>query len=349
MPIHSKSKSHGGAAADSKPKTKSSAATFAAGGAKNGAEKTRSAVTGRQLGRAAIRSLNKNADAASEYLDSVLSASSLADLQLIISKAFVLGTVVRQLGAGRISVTLQTGDREVNLPIKGVLRFKGRANTDAKKERGNNMQPGDFVLVDGGQASARLSFAQADRVRRAFDRHSLAVPAGFFSTLSAADEEDEECAFAFDRSEEEAAEAAEEEARKAAETRRAIVKAGGAGRGGAVRVSVRDAAAALADLEEGERGAERVSDEEEDEYEAESEELPAAGGEAPARPNRAERRAAEAAARAEAERAAAAAIRERETAEGGFDLYGDSDLPAIAGNAEKGWEELADDLDIDAI
>lgn len=342
MPAHTKSKSHSGATADSKPKTKSSAATFAAGGAKNSAEKTRSAVTGRQLGRAAIRSLNKNADAASEYLDSVLSASSLADLQLIISKAFVLGTVVRQLGAGRISVTLQTGDREVNLPIKGVIRFKGRANTDAKKERGNNMQAGDFVLVDGGQAAARLTFAQADRCRRKFDALSLAVPSGFFSTLSAADEEEEESAFAWDRSEEESAEAAAEEARKAEDARRRIVKAGGAGRGGAPRVSLRDAAIALAEREEGEAGAEHDDTEEEVEVAA------ADGAEKPkpTGPNRAERRAAALA----AEAAAAAPVVE----DSGFGLYGDDEeympvgrLPAFAAN--KGWEELAEELDIDAI
>lgn len=352
MPIHSKSKSHGGDAASksrngSAPKR---SATFAAGGAKNseheGAEATRSAVTGRQFGRAAIRAINKNADAVYEYLDSVLSASSLPDLQVIISKAFILGHVNRQLGAGRLSVTLQTGEKEANLPIKGVLKFKGRANTDAKKERGNTMMPGDFILVDGGVAAGRLTKVQAERVRRAFQRHALPVPAGFFGDLDEEDDE-EEGGFRFDRSEEALAEEAAEEARLAAEARRAIVKAGGAGRGGAPRVSVHDARAALAEREDGEAGAER-EDKEDDE------EAPAAGGGGgparPAGPNRAERRAAEAAARAEAERRAA------EEAAAGFNLYSAADeeedyapVSPLPGNADKGWEELADELDIDAI
>lgn len=348
MPSHSKPKSHGGAAADSKPKTKSPAA--------GGAGKTRSAVTGRQLGRAAIRSLNKNADAAAEYLDSVLSASSLADLQRLVSSATFLAVVERQAGAGRLIVTLQTAPsraeaHHANIPIKGVLKFKGRANTDAKKERGNTMQVGDFVIVDGAQAASRLTFAQADRCRRAFAAHALPIPSGFFNSLTSAHEdgEDEE-GFAFDRSEEEAAEAAEEEARKAEEARKRIVKAGGAGRGGAPRVSVRDARAALEEREDGEAGAERDEDEDES--------MPAEGaaGDEPAKPkgpNRAERRAAEARAREEAEAAAAAAA----AAAAGFNLYGaaeedEDDWTAVAMPAarpDKGWEELADELDIDAI
>jgi hypothetical protein len=350
MPIHSKSKSHGGDAASksrngSAPKR---SATFAAGGAKNseheGAEATRSAVTGRQFGRAAIRAINKNADAVYEYLDSVLSASSLPDLQVIISKAFILGHVNRQLGAGRLSVTLQTGEKEANLPIKGVLKFKGRANTDAKKERGNTMMPGDFILVDGGVAAGRLTKVQAERVRRTFQRHALPVPAGFFGDLDEEDDE-EEGGFRFDRSEEALAEEAAEEARLAAEARRAIVKAGGAGRGGAPRVSVHDARAALAEREDGEAGADR--EEEEDDG------MPAAavdGAEKPKPigPNRAERRAAALRAIAEAEAAAAAAA-------AGFDLYGGADEEedyapvALPHAANKGWEELADELDIDAI
>lgn len=351
MPSHSKSKSHGG---DAAPKSqKGSGSKRSAGGEREGADATRSAVTGRQFGRAAIRSINKNADAVHEYLDSVLSASSLPELQVIISKAFILGNVVRQLGAGRLSVTLQTGEKEVNLPIKGVLRFKGRANTDAKKERGNTMMQGDFILVDGGQAAGRLTKVQAERVRRAFARHALPVPAGFFGDLEAEDDEDAG-GFSFDRSEEALAEEEAEAARLAAEARRAIVKAGGAGRGGAPRVSLRDAAVALADREEGEAGADRDEDEEDDGM---PEEAAAGGGAAapkPKGPNRAERRALRAIAEAEAEAEAAAAA-----AAAGFNLYGagaadeeepDWSVPALPAAAPtKGWEEMADELDIDAI
>jgi hypothetical protein len=296
--------------------------------------------------------MNKNADGAMDYLDSVLSATSLADLQKLVADAKFLAFVQRQAGGGRLFLTLQTSASRdekdhVNLPIRNVIRFKGSAASDAKKAQANTMQRGDYVIVDGAYAAARLTVAQATAVRRVFNRYEVPVPKGFFSELEA-DEDDEDGGFAIDRSEEEEAEERAEEERQAAIARRAIVKAGGAGRGGAPRVSVRTAVEALADREEGEAAADRV-EEDEDDMPAEA----AGDAEKPKRtgPNRAERRAAaaaEAAARAAAE----------EVANGlGFSLYADAadeeedwTAPALpAHNPTKGWEELADELDIDAI
>lgn len=347
MPSHTKSKSHGSAAADSKPKTKSPAA--------GGAGKTRSAVTGRQLGRAAIRSLNKNADHASEYLDSVLAASSLSDLQTLIRTSKIVARVLKPLGCGRLSVTLQTGEKEVNVPISGVLRFKGHANK--KTDRDNCMCAGDVVLLDGGIASSKLSRATSNRVRRVFEKYGLDVPAGFFAIAGEEGSDDEEeGAFAWDRSEEEAAEAAAEEERLAEEARKAIVKAGGAGRGGRPR-GERVTRAVLDEDAETDRiaAADRAADAEEEEDDGEAASAGAAAVDRTA-PNRAERRAAAARARAEAEAAASAAA-----AVGGggaaFDLYAAAEeeedfSPAPMAplpKPTKGWEEMAEELDIDAI
>lgn len=351
MPAHTKSKSHSGATADPKPKTKSPAA--------GGAGKTRSAVTGRQLGRAAIRSLNKNADHASEYSDAVLAATSLPHLQALISESKILARVLKPLGCGRLSVTLQTGETEVNVPISGVLRFKGHANK--KTDRDNCMCAGDFVLVDGGISSAKLTKCTVSKIRRVFTRLGATTPAGFFS--ESGEEEDEEGlagVFEWDRSEEEAAERAAEEARLAEEARKAIVKAGGAGRGGRPR-GVRVGRDELEEDAETDRiaAADLLDAREEDDGEY----SPAPAGAAAAAvdrtaPNRAERRAAAARARAEAEAAAAAAARAAAVGGGGFDLYAAAEEEefspapiALRPKPLKSWEELMeeDEVDVDAI
>jgi hypothetical protein len=344
MPSHTKPKSHSGATADSKPKTKSPAA--------GGAGKTRSAVTGRQLGRAAIRSLNKNADRGEEYLHSVLSASSLSSLQALIDSSKILARVTRATGAGRLVVTLQTGETEVSTRISGTLRFKGAASR--KTDRENCMCVNDIILVDGGSAASKLSPTAAGRVKRVFAEHGYSVPAGFFARAgdgeAAGDEEDD--GFDWDRSDEEAAEIAEEVERKAEEARKAIVRAGGAGRGGAPKAG-RGLAEAIAAAAEP-VAEERVEDDG-------GFDLFSAGA-APAAaavvdrtgPNRAERRAAAAAA-AEAAAAtavvaaerrawlmAAAAAEEREAA---LDAARRVVLPV----PNKSWEELADEIDVDAI
>lgn len=352
MPSHSTPKSHSGAAA---PKTKKTASSSSAGGGE-GAAVTRSAVTGRQLGKAAVRSLNKNAEAAQEYLDSIEEVTSLSDLQALAASAMLLARVARPLGAGRLAVQLQTGGEPVDVPIGGNVRFKGRAGT--KTDRANCMCANDIILVRGGLAAAKLSPAAASRVKRVFTKHGLSVPAGFFA-LGAADAHDgAEGGFDFDRSEEESEEAELEAERVAEEGRRARVKSGGAARGGrslggAGRALVADALDAIgADADENAEEAGLTL--EEAEARAARNAAKAVVREAGAL-NRAERRAAAASAAAAAAASASAADASA------FALYGDADEEAAEAEAEaaaayrhqpkptKGWEELADEIDIDAI
>lgn len=346
MPAHTKSKSHSGADAAPKPKK---------GPAAGGAGKTRSAVTGRQLGRAAIRSLNKNADRAEEYLDSVLSASSLSDLQALIDTSRILARVTRAVGAGRLTVTLQTGETEVNIRISGTLRFHGSASK--KTDRDNCMCVGDIILVDGGSATAKLSACAANRIKRVYSEFGMSAPAGFFSRRG--DEEASADAggdFEWDRSEEEAREAAEEAARKAEEARKAIVRAGGAGRGGLPkpRRAVTEAVEEGLAIGGGAVAVEPVAAaEEEEEFDLFADAEPEKPVVDRSAPNRAERRAAAAAARAaalssaeEAEARAAflASLRAAEERERYEEM---AERVVILPKPMKSWEEMADEEEID--
>lgn len=347
MPAHTKSKT--GAEGVSKPKK---------GPAAGGAGKTRSAVTGRQLGKAAIRSLNKNADRGESYLDDIDSASSLSDLQVLIDNSKILARVTRAVGAGRLAVTLQTGETEVNIRISGTLRFHGAASK--KTDRDNCMCVDDIVLVDGGSASTKLSASAAQRVKRVFAKYGLSVPAGFFARRGDGEDAGADGAdFEWDRSEEEAREAAEEAARKAEEARKAIVRAGGAGRGGAPKPRRAVVEAVEDGLAIG--GGAVATDRHEEE---EGFDLFADGDAAPAPvvdrsgPNRAERRAAAAAAKAAAAAAAVDAAerrawmlarQEEEDRERAFASAVETNvvLPNFGG---KSWEEvMAEEVDVDNI
>ncbi len=138
MPTHSKSKSHGGESAQKSQK--GPANKRSAGGEREGAGATRNAVTGRQLGRAALRAVNKNADTALDYLDSVLSATSPADLQKLVADSKFLAFVQRQAGGGRLFLTLQTSascaDKDhVNLPIATSSASKAPPRPTPRRRR----------------------------------------------------------------------------------------------------------------------------------------------------------------------------------------------------------------------
>ena len=347
MPAHTKSKT--GAEGVSKPKK---------GPAAGGAGKTRSAVTGRQLGRAAIRSLNKNADRGEEYLDSVLSASSLSSLQALIDDSKILARVTRAVGAGRLVVTLQTGETEVSTRISGTLRFHGAASK--KTDRDNCMCVNDIILVDGGSATSKLSASTANRVKRVFAEHGVSVPAGFFTRAGegSADAADDDELFTWDRSEEEAREAAEDAERKAEEARKAIVRAGGAGRGGAPK-SRRAVVEAVEDglaIGGGAVAVEAVEAEEEsfDLFSAGDAAAPVAVVDRTA-PNRAERRAAAAAAKAASASAAEmeadrrAFILARMAAEEAERAFEAAVTKVVLPTPMKSWEEMADEIDVDNI
>lgn len=328
MPLHSSSRS--GAVASSK--SSSSTKTSAAGGA-NVSVGSRSQVTGRQLGRAAVRALNKNAEVADEYLDAVESATSLSDLSSLASSAFVLGRVERNPGGGRLKVLLQTGAAGQDVTISGNLRFKGAASK--KTDRANCFCANDVIVIRGGLASSKLTAAAASRVRRVFVKYGLSFPAGFFLSGVAAEEAADED-FEFDRSDEEAEEAAMEVARLEEERRKASVKNGGSRGGRRIdgRALVNEALFASAVVADAEA-------EEDDEAEEAEATMKKAEAKEKASLNRAERRAAALAAQAASEADVA-----------DFALYADCGRDedvyasvALPGNVDKAWDEV----DIDAI
>jgi hypothetical protein len=161
----------------------------------------RSAVTGRQLGRSAIRAQNKNALAAENYLKAVEKAKDLTELTYIEESGLSIGRVIKALGCGRLEIQIPDGTT-VNIVIAGAVRFKGHAGS--KGDRDNCMSVGDFVVVDGAQASAKMSGAAAKRVQVIFEKFEKKVAGNFFSFLTGDEEGDD---IDWDRSEEAAADA----------------------------------------------------------------------------------------------------------------------------------------------
>jgi hypothetical protein len=326
MPLHTSSRV---------AKTKPSAA--------GGAEGTRSAVTGRKLGRAAARSLAKNADNAEEYLDAVESAVSAADLRVLLKEHTFLARVERNPGGGHLKVTLQTGEAEMDVSISGTLRFRGGASK--KTDRANCFCANDLIVVNAGLAVSKLTSAQVARVRRVFAKHGLETPRGFFTVgdLHAAAEDDD---FEFDRSDEERAEAEAAAEAAAARARSQLLKKQQAAAGRGPRLNTGrnlDSVTAALDAETHaatELAAERRRREEEDAAMLfdDAEDAPAAGG---GGPNRAARRAAKAAAKA-AEQDNLFDLYAAAAAEDHFEAAAEVALP---GNADRAWDEV----DVDAI
>lgn len=120
---------------------------------KNEKPAKRSAVTGRQMGRAAQRSENKNSDGAESFVAAVEADN--------IHPATTLGRVTRQVGGGRVELQLYTGETGI-YTIAGRIAFRGRAAN--KTDRDACMCVGDFVVVDGAQVAAVLGDDQAKRV-----------------------------------------------------------------------------------------------------------------------------------------------------------------------------------------
>jgi hypothetical protein len=114
---------------------------------------SRSAVTGRQMGRAAQRSENKNSDGAESFVAAVEADN--------IHPATTLARVTRQVGGARVELQLYTGETGI-YTIAGRIAFRGRAAN--KTDRNACMCVGDFVVVDGAQVAAVLSDDQAKRV-----------------------------------------------------------------------------------------------------------------------------------------------------------------------------------------
>lgn len=184
MPVHTQSKSEGAKKASTKP-------SCGAG---------RSAVTGRALGKAAMRALTKNAECVDEMVDlcdrALASGSGVRLQETMERSALILAKVTRTVGGGRVTVLLTDGE-EASVPIGGSIKMKGKAAT--KTDRANCMCQGDYVVVRGGIAAGKVSAATASYIRSVFSDLMIATPAGFF-TASGDDD-------LFDRTDQAAAEA----------------------------------------------------------------------------------------------------------------------------------------------
>jgi hypothetical protein len=131
-------------------------------------------------GKAARRNAAKNADHVLEYLDILESAATLVVLETFMERNSIqLARVTRTSGAGRLKVTLQSGDTDVDVSIAGSLRFHGRAAT--KGDRTNCMCVHDLVVLHGPQAAGKIPRDLFGRIQAAFDRLCVSYPKGFFT------------------------------------------------------------------------------------------------------------------------------------------------------------------------
>jgi hypothetical protein len=146
--------------------------------------KTRSAVTGHQLGRAALRAESKNEAAVSAFVKSVIEGKT--------EDAVTLARVLRTVGGSRVQVRLCViPSVELSVRIAGRVAFKGKAAN--KTDRGACMTRGDFVVVDGLLAIGKLEAGDVATVRE-----HLEAPRDFFE-----EEEVEALGYEFAESEDE--------------------------------------------------------------------------------------------------------------------------------------------------
>lgn len=253
---------------------------------------------GRPLGKAALRALGKNAEAVNTLINLLERDASLEEHHLALAKA------VRPSGAGWMMVSFMDAEPgvEVNMPLKGAIRFKGRSAN--KGDRGNCVTPGDIVVVDGAQIAAKVSRVASFIIRLHLERLHIPFPKKFFESADADEEESVDEGFDWERDEEaEEAEAAEEMARRAEEQR---------------AYRLRHGLPANAEVDEDVVAVEaKLEAAEEDDVFPDEGALPpavpaaAGGGAAPKAPNRAERRAAAASAKTAAVSAEEAELERR--------------------------------------
>lgn len=190
MPTHSKAKSHR-ESDGARPAERSKVAT-------------RSAVTGKKLGKAAQRAVVKNADCIDQMLAILERADDADDVVSMTggTLALTLGRVIRSPGGGRLEVNVLvlpnaaaplTGRpiAEVcSVPVCGNLRIKGRSQT--KTDFANCMLTDDIIVIRGGFASGKMGPAMAQAVQRQMDRLRLSYPPRFFAGRTCAWDADEE-------------------------------------------------------------------------------------------------------------------------------------------------------------
>lgn len=136
----------------------------------------RSQVTGRQIGKQASRSLQKNHETSHNFLREMESTRSPAEVRHL-CETDVLAKVVRPCGTGRFEVQMWDGTN-AHVILCGKLRFKGSAGS--KTDREYCVQRNDLVVIQGGMITGKLTIDQTERVQEVFQRHSVKTPAAFF-------------------------------------------------------------------------------------------------------------------------------------------------------------------------
>jgi hypothetical protein len=137
------------------------------------------AASTRGKGKAARRNASKNASHVMDYLEALESSKTTDALETYMERdAIQIARVTRQSGAGRLKVTLQSGEAEVDITIAGSLRFKGRAAT--KGDRSNCMNVSDLIVLHGPQAAGKIPRELYGRIEAAFSRLRVSTPKGFF-------------------------------------------------------------------------------------------------------------------------------------------------------------------------
>ena len=149
--------------------------------------KVRSAVTGKQLGWRAVRSINKNTACVDQFISLLESHTSLPALQAELHKqGITLARVSSMLGAGHLDVILLDFDTfrhaAARVPICGAIRFKGRAANLSKQELPHCMTSGDIIVVRGYQAAGKLPVGTLPEVDTILRTLGFKLPAGFFDT-----------------------------------------------------------------------------------------------------------------------------------------------------------------------
>jgi hypothetical protein len=168
----------------------------------------RSQVTGRQIGKQAARSLQKNHETSHNFLRDLTSTRSPADVKHL-CQMDVLAKIVRPCGTGRFEVQMWDGTA-AHVILCGKLRFKGSAGS--KTDREYCIQRNDLVVIQGGMITGKLTIEQTERVQEVFQRHGVKTPAAFFGSNGEEDQVVE--GLEWDRSEEPQEETAPSEPKK---------------------------------------------------------------------------------------------------------------------------------------
>ena len=151
--------------------------------ARGGAEwtpSTRTLYSGRQLGKSAIRALQKNIRTNTVFDELIDNTKHLRED--LLKNSITIGRVIRPVGDGRLEVVSLTLDTKVfsvvRLPIAKTIKFRGIASN--KTDRAYCMCGGDMVVINGGFISGKLSLSLVDKAQSAFQHASIRYPKGFF-------------------------------------------------------------------------------------------------------------------------------------------------------------------------